>query len=147
MSNTLRLHRVLAAKPDKVFRAFTDPDAMARWYPPNGYTCHVDHFEAKAGGKYYMSFTNFHTGKSQGFGGELREFIPSEKISYTDVFDDPAMEGEMLTTVTFKEVSCGTEIHIVQDGLPEALPVEECYKGWQQCLIHLATLVEPDIAD
>ena len=146
-TNTLRLHRVLAAKPDKVFRAFIDPDAIARWYPPDGYTCHVDHFEAYAGGSYHMSFTNFHTGKTMGFGGVLRELIPTEKISYTDVFDDPDMPGEMLTTITFREVSCGTGIHIVQEGLPDALPIDGCYIGWQQSLMHLTKLVEPEIFD
>lgn len=112
-SHTVKLHRVFAATPEKVFRAFTNADAYARWLPPNGYTAHVDHLDAKVGGSYHMSFTNFTTGKSQGFGGEYREIVPSEKIVFTDVFDDTEMEGEMLTTVTLKEVSCGTEVHIV----------------------------------
>ncbi len=147
MSNTAKLHRVLAAKPEKVFRAFTDADAFARWLPPNGFTARVDHLDAKIGGTFRMSFTNFTTGKSQSFGGEYREIVLNEKLIYTDIFDDPELPGEMLTTVTLTEVSCGTEIHIVQEGIPEMIPVEQCYLGWQQSLLNLATLVEPEIND
>jgi len=147
MSNTVTLHRVLAAKPDKVFRAFTHAEAFARWMPPNGYTASVDHLDAKVGGTFHMSFTNFTTGESQSFGGEYRELVLSEKISYTDVFDDPKFPCNMMTTITLKEVSCGTEVHIIQKGIPEAIPVEQCYLGWQQSLINLATLVEAETKD
>lgn len=146
-TTTVKLHRVLSAKPEKIYRAFTDADAFARWLPPNGYTAHVDHLDAKVGGRFHMSFTNFTTGKSQSFGGEYREIVPSEKIVYTDVFDDPGFPGGMLTTVTLKEVSCGTEIDILQEGIPDVIPVEQCYIGWQQSLNHLATLVETDVPD
>ena len=143
--NTVHLHRVLAAKPEKVYRAFLDPAALARWLPPEGFTCTIHHFEAKVGGKFRMSFTNFTTGKSHSFGGEYRELIPNERLQYTDMFDDPDLPGEMLVTVTLKEVSCGTEIRIIQENVPEIIPLEHCYLGWQQSLQFLAKLVEPEI--
>jgi uncharacterized protein YndB with AHSA1/START domain len=146
-TNTIRLYRVLAAKPDKVYRAFIDPDAMARWLPPNGFTGTVHHMDAKVGGSYRMSFTNFTTGNEHAFGGEYRELMPGEKISYTGVFENPNLKSEMMTTVFLREVSCGTELDITQEGIPEFIPVEQCHMGWQQSLIHLATLVEPDIPD
>jgi uncharacterized protein YndB with AHSA1/START domain len=145
--NTVRFHRVFAAKPEKLYRAFIDADAMARWLPPNGFTGKVHHIDAKVGGTYKMSFTNFTTGKSHSFGGEYLELVPGERIKYTDKFDDPNLPGEMLTTVTLKKVSVGTEVHIEQAGLPSAIPVEMCYLGWQQSLIQLAMLVEPEIPD
>lgn len=145
MTNTVHLHRVLAAKPEKVYRAFIDPAALARWLPPEGFTCTVHEFDAKVGGKFRMSFTNFTTGKSHSFGGEYRELIPNKRLQYTDVFDDPNLPGEMLVTVTLKEVSCGTEIHITQEKIPEIIPLEHCYVGWQQSLQFLAKLVEPEI--
>jgi uncharacterized protein YndB with AHSA1/START domain len=143
--NTVRLHRVLAAKPEKVYRAFLEPDAMARWLPPNGFTGRVHHLEARVGGTYKMSFTNFTTGKSHSFGGEYRELVPQERLRYTDQFDDPSLPGEIQVTVTLKKVSVGTELNIVQEGLPDAIPVEACYLGWQQSLQNLAKLVEPEI--
>lgn len=146
-SNTVKLHRVFAAQPDKLYRAFTDADAFARWLPPNGFTGKVHHMDAKIGGTYRMSFTNFTTGKGHSFGGEYRELVPAQRVSYTTIFEAPGFIGEALTTVTLKEVSCGTEVHIVQEGIPETIPVEQCYLGWQQSLIHLATLVEPNIPD
>jgi uncharacterized protein YndB with AHSA1/START domain len=146
-TNTVRLHRVLAAKPEKVYRAFIDADAMAKWLPPNGFTGKVHHIDAKVGGAYKMSFTNFTTGKSHSFGGEFLELVPHKRIRYTDVFDDPNLPGEIHVTVMLKEVSVGTELHIEQKGLPSAIPVEACYLGWQQSLIQLAMLVGPDIAD
>ncbi len=147
-TTTLRFHRVLAAPPAKVFRAFTEPDAMARWFPPNGFTATVHHMEAREGGSYRMSFTNFTSGTSHTFGGEFRELVPDERIVYTDKFEgDAPIIGELLTTVTLKEVSCGTELNITQEGAFGDLPTEECVMGWQQSLNHLATLVEPDIPD
>jgi uncharacterized protein YndB with AHSA1/START domain len=146
-TNTVRLHRVLTAKPDKVYRAFLEPDAMARWLPPNGFTGKVHHQEAKVGGTYKMSFTNFSTGSSHSFGGEYRELVPQQRLRYTDRFDDPNLPGEILVTVTLKKVSVGTEINIVQEGLPDVIPVEACYLGWQQSLDNLARLVEPAIPD
>ena len=146
-SNTVRLHRVLAAKPDKVYRAFTTADALARWLPPNGFTCTVHQLDAHVGGAYRMSFTNFTTGRSHAFGGKYLDVVPNERIRYTDRFEDPGLPGEMTTTVTLKPVSVGTEIHIVQEGVPAAIPVEACYLGWQQSLDHLARLVEPEIKD
>jgi uncharacterized protein YndB with AHSA1/START domain len=146
-ANTIRLHRVLAAKPEKVYRAFTSPDAMARWLPPNGFTCAVHQMDAKAGGTFRMSFTNFSSGKSHAFGGKYLELVPGELVRYTDRFDDPNLPGEMITTVTLKPVSVGTEVVIVQEGVPAAIPPEACYLGWQQSLNHLATLVEPEIRD
>lgn len=146
-TGTVRLHRVLKAKPERVYRAFLDADAMAKWLPPYGFTCTVHHLDAKVGGSYKMSFTNFTTGNSHSFGGEYRELVPSEKMVYTDRFDDPNLPGEMTTTVTLKQVSSGTELNVVQEGIPEAIPVEMCYLGWQESLAQLATLVEPEIPD
>jgi uncharacterized protein YndB with AHSA1/START domain len=146
-TNTVRLHRVLAAKPEKVYRAFTTADAMARWLPPNGFTCTVHQMDAKVGGTYRMSFANFSTGKSHAFGGKYLELVPGALIRYSDRFEDPNLPGEMTTTVTLKPVSVGTEIVIVQEGVPAAIPPEACYLGWQQSLNHLATLVEPEIKD
>jgi uncharacterized protein YndB with AHSA1/START domain len=146
-ANIVRLHRIFAAKPEKLYRAFIDADAMAKWLPPNGFTGKVHHIDAKVGGTYKMSFTNFTTGKSHSFGGEYLELVPGQRIRYTDKFDDPDLPGEILTTVTLKEVSVGTDVHIEQAGLPSAIPVEACYLGWQQSLIQLAMLVEPEIPD
>ena len=143
--NTVRLHRVLAAKPEKVYRAFLEPDALARWLPPNGFTAKVHHMDAKVGGRFKMSFTNFTTGATHAFGGEYRELKPNQRLRYTDVFDDPKLPGEMLVTVDLKAVSVGTEIDIVQQGVPEAIPLEACYLGWQESLRNLARLVEPEI--
>jgi uncharacterized protein YndB with AHSA1/START domain len=145
-TGTIRIHRVLRAKPERVYRAFLDADAMAKWLPPYGFTCKVAHMEAKVGGTYKMSFSNFTTGQAHSFGGEYRELVPFEKIRYTDRFDDPNLAGEMQTTVTLKPVSCGTEVNVVQEGLPEAIPLEMCYLGWQESLLQLANLVEPEIA-
>ena len=142
---TIRLHRVLRAAPERVYRAFLDADAMAKWLPPYGFTCKVHHMDAKVGGTYKMSFTNFSTGQGHSFGGEYRELVPCELIRYTDKFDDPGLPGEMQTTLSFKQVWCGTELNIVQEGLPEAIPLEMCYLGWQESLAQLATLVEPEI--
>jgi uncharacterized protein YndB with AHSA1/START domain len=144
---TIQLYRVLRAPPERVYRAFLDAEAMAKWLPPHGFTCKVHHIEAKIGGSYKMSFTNFTTGHGQSFGGEYRELVPSEKIRYTDKFDDPNLSGEMQTTVTLRQVSCGTELKIVQEGLPEVIPLEMCYLGWQDSLAQLAHLVEPEIPD
>jgi uncharacterized protein YndB with AHSA1/START domain len=144
-SNTVRLHRVLAAKPEKVYRAFLDPDAMARWLPPNGFTCKVHQMDTKVGGKHRMSFTNFTTGNGHSFGGEYLELVPNERLRYTDRFDDPNLPGEMQVTVTLKKVSVGTEITIVQAGVPAVIPLEGCYLGWQESLQNLARLVEPEI--
>ncbi len=142
-TNTVRLHRVLTAKPEKVYRAFLEPDAMARWLPPNGFTGKVHHLDAKVGGTYKMSFTNFATGESHSFGGEYRELVPQERLRYTDRFDDPNLPGEIQVTVILKKVSVGTELSIVQEGLPDVIPLEACYLGWQQSLQNLAKLVEP----
>jgi uncharacterized protein YndB with AHSA1/START domain len=144
-NNTVRLHRVLAAKPEKVYRAFLDADAMARWLPPNGFTGKVHQIDAKVGGRYKMSFTNFTTGVSHGFGGVFHELVPNQRLRYTDVFDDPNLPGEIVVTVTLKQVSVGTELNIVQENLPAAIPVEACYLGWQESLRNLARLVEPEI--
>ena len=144
-TNTVRLHRVLRATPERVYRAFLDADAMAKWLPPNGFTCKVHHLDAKVGGTYKMSFTNFSTGHSDSFGGKYLELVPNERIRHTDEFDDPNLPGEMLTTVSIKQVSCGTELDIVQEGIPEAIPPEACYLGWQESLILLAQLVEVEI--
>ena len=146
-THTVRLHRVIAAKPEKVYRAFLDADAKARWLPPNGFTGKVHSMDAKVGGKYKMSFTNFTTGKSHGFGGEYRELVPHERLRYTDVFDDPNLPGEIQVTVTLKQVSVGTELTIVQEGLPDVIPLEACYLGWQESLLNLGRLVEPEIDD
>jgi uncharacterized protein YndB with AHSA1/START domain len=147
MPNIVRFHRVLRTSPEKVFRAFLDADAMAKWLPPNGFTGKVHHLEAKVGGTYRMSFTNFSTGKSHAFGGNYVELVPNERIRYTDKFDDPNLPGEMQTTVSLKKVSCGTELNIVQEGLPDVIPAEACYLGWQESLVLLAKLVEPEIPD
>ena len=146
-TSTIRLHRVLSAKPEKVYRAFLTPDAIARWLPPYGFTCSVHEMNAQVGGKYRMSFTNFSTGNGHAFGGEYRELVPGEKIVYTDRFDDPNLPGEMRTTVTLKAVSAGTELNIVQEGIPEAIPPDMCYLGWQDSLEQLAKLVNPEIRD
>jgi uncharacterized protein YndB with AHSA1/START domain len=143
--NTVRLHRVLATKPEKIYRAFTDADAMARWLPPNGFTGHVHSLEVKVGGKHRMSFTNFTTGKTESFGGEYLELVPNERLRYTDRFDDPNLPGTLTVTVTLKACVVGTEVNIVQEGIPEAIPVEACYLGWQESLRNLARLVEPEI--
>ena len=145
-SNTIRLHRVLATNPDKVYRAFTTPQALARWLPPNGFTCTVHAMDATVGGAFRMSFTNFTTRKSHAFGGKYLDLVPGERIRYTDRFEDANLPGEMITTVTLKPVSVGTEVYIVQEGVPKAIP-QACYLGWQQSLNHLAVLVEPDIKD
>ena len=146
-SHTIRLHRVLRAPPERAYRAFLDPDAMAKWLPPRGFTGKVHALDARLGGHYRMSFTNFATGHVHTFGGTYVELVPHERIRYTDRFDDPNLPGEMLTTVTFKQVSCGTELNVVQEGLPEAIPVEMCYLGWQESLAQLANLVEPEIPE
>ncbi|MGE0630010.1 MAG: SRPBCC family protein [Hyphomicrobiaceae bacterium] len=145
--NTIRLHRVLAAKADKVYRAFLEADALAKWLPPNGFTCTVQHIDAKVGGTFRMSFRNFTTGNSHSFGGEYIELVPHTLIRYTDQFDDPNLSGTIQVIVRLKTVSVGTEINIEQSGLPAALPVEACYLGWQQSLRQLAELVEPEIPD
>ena len=144
-TGTVRLHRVLRAKPERLYRAFLDAAAMAKWLPPYGFTCQVHQLEAKVGGTYRMSFTNFTTGQAHSFGGVYRELVPSERIRYTDSFDDPNLPGEMQTTITLKQVSCGTELTVVQEGVPQAIPVEMCYLGWQESLAQLAHLVEPEI--
>jgi uncharacterized protein YndB with AHSA1/START domain len=145
MPNTVRLHRVLATKPEKVYRAFIEADALAKWLPPNGFVCTVHRFDGKVGGTFKMSFRNFTTGMSHSFGGEFLELVPGERLRYTDTFDDPNLPGEMQVTVTLKDVSVGTEIDIVQEGIPAAIPVEACYLGWQESLRNLARLVEPEI--
>lgn len=146
-TNTIRLHRVLRAVPEKVYRAFLDADAMAKWLPPNGFTCTVHHMDTKVGGAYKMSFTNFTTRKSHSFGGKYLELIPNERIRYTDTFDDPNLPGEIRATITLKKVSVGTELNIVQEGVPDVIPPEACYLGWQESLILLAKLVEAEIPD
>jgi uncharacterized protein YndB with AHSA1/START domain len=146
-TNTVRLHRVLRATPEKIYRAFLDADAIVKWLPPYGLTCRVHHMDARAGGSYKMSFTNFTTGNSHSFGGTYRELVPFETIRYTDNFDDPGLPGEMQTTITLKLVSCGTSIDIVQEWIPEAIPLEMCYLGWQESLVQLAQLVEPEIPE
>lgn len=147
MPNTIRLHRVIAAPPEKLYRAFLDADALAQWIPPNGFTAHVHHMDARVGGTFKMSFTNFTTGKGHSFGGEYKELVPNERLVYTDKFDDPNLAGDILVTVTLKKVSCGTEIHITQSGLPDIIPPEPCYLGRQESLTKLALLVTPDIRD
>ena len=146
-TNTIRLHRVLRATPERVYRAFLDPDAMSKWLPPNGFTGKVHQMDAKVGGTYKMSFTNFTTGKSHSFGGEYRELTPNERIRYTDKFDDPNLPGEMQVTVNLKKVSVGTELNIEQAGVPAVIPAEACYLGWQESLTLLAKLVEAEIPD
>ena len=145
MPGTVRLHRVLATAPEKVYRAFLEADAMAKWLPPNGFACTVHHFEPRVGGSFRMSFRNFTTGHSHSFGGEYRELVPNERLHYTDRFDDPNLPGELHVTVTLKKVSVGTELNVVQEGIPDVIPVEACYLGWQQSLENLAKLVEPEI--
>ena len=145
MPNTVRLHRVLATTPEKAYRAFLEPDALAKWLPPNGFTCTVHHLEPKVGGTFKMSFRNFTTGQSHSFGGAYVELVPNERVRYTDKFDDPNLPGEMQVTVTLKKVSVGTEVDIVQDGVPDVIPPEACYLGWQESLRNLARLVEPEI--
>jgi len=146
-TNTIKLHRVLRAKPEKVYKAFLDGDAMAKWLPPNGFTGKVHQIDAKVGGTYKMSFTNFSSGKRHSFGGTFFDLTPHQLIRYTDKFDDPNMPGEMTTTVTLKQVSVGTEINIVQEGVPDVIPAEACYLGWQDSLVLLAKLVEAEIPD
>lgn len=146
-ASTIRLHRVLRATPERIYRAFLDADAMAKWLPPNGFTGRVHRMEATVGGTYHMSFTNFTTGSSHSFGGTYLELKPHELIRYTNVFDDPNLPGEMQTTIILKEVFCGTELNITQEGIPSIIPVEACYMGWQESLTLLAQLVEPEIPD
>jgi uncharacterized protein YndB with AHSA1/START domain len=147
MPSTIRLHRVLKAAPERVYKAFLDPDAMAKWLPPYGFTCKVHHIDAKVGGTHKMSFTNFTTGNSHSFGGRYLELTPNERIRYTDKFDDPNLPGEMQVTVTLKKVSCGTELNVTQEGVPDVIPAEMCYLGWQESLEQLAKLVDPEIPD
>src|SRR6188474_2915141 len=144
-TNTIRLHRVLRATPERIYKAFLDADAMVKWLPPNGFTAKVHHMDAKVGGTFKMSFTNFTTGKSHSFGGRYLELVPHERLRYTDKFDDPNLPGEMNVTVTLKKVLCGTELSVVQEGIPAAIPVEMCYLGWQESLSQLAAVVEPEI--
>ena len=146
-TNTIRLHRVLRTTPEKLYRAFLEADALAKWIPPYGFTCTVHQMETKAGGTYKMSFRNFTTGKGHSFGGRYLELVPSERIRYTDKFDDPDLPGEMQTTITMKKVSVGTELNIEQEGIPGVIPPEACYLGWQESLMQLAQLVEPEIPD
>ena len=144
-SRSVQLHRVLRAKPEKVYRAFLEADAMAKWLPPYGFTCSVQHLQAAVGGSFRMSFRNFSTGNSHSFGGDYLELVPNQRIRYTDKFDDPHLPGVLEVTVTLKPVICGTDLSVVQDGIPEAIPLEMCYLGWQESLAQLATLVEPEI--
>ena len=146
-TGTVRLHRVLRAPPERVYRAFVDPDAMAKWLPPNGFTGRVHHIDARVGGSYKMSFTNLSTGQSHAFGGEFLELVPNERLRHTDAFDDPNLPGQMTTTVALTKVSCGTELNVVQEGIPEVIPTEACYLGWQESLALLAMLVEAEIPD
>jgi uncharacterized protein YndB with AHSA1/START domain len=146
-TNTVRLHRVFRAPAERVYKAFLDPDAMAKWLPPNGFTGKVHHMDARVGGTYKMSFTNFTTGQSHSFGGKYLELVPNERIRYTDAFDDPNLPGEMNATITFRKVSVGTEMSVVQEGIPEVIPAEACYLGWQESLVLLAKLVEAEIRE
>ncbi|MBO1113254.1 SRPBCC family protein [Bordetella petrii] len=146
-TGTVKLHRVLRADPERIYRAFLEPDAIAKWLPPYGFTCQVHHMDPKVGGTFKMSFRNFGTGHSHSFGGEYLELSPHEKISYTDRFDDPNLPGQMQTTISLRQVSCGTDVDIVQEGVPPVIPVEMCYLGWQESLMQLAKLVEPTIPD
>jgi uncharacterized protein YndB with AHSA1/START domain len=145
MPGTIRLHRVFAAKPEKIYRAFLEPDAVASWLPPFGYLCTVHQLDAKVGGTHRMSFRNFTTGGSHSFGGKYLELVPGKRLRYTDKFDDPNLPGEMTVTVDLKQVSVGTDVSIVQEGIPDAIPAEACYLGWQESLRNLARLVEPEI--
>jgi uncharacterized protein YndB with AHSA1/START domain len=147
MSGTVRLHRVIRATPERLYRAFLDADAMAKWLPPHGFTGKVHHLDATVGGTYRMSFTNFSTGHSHSFGGSYVELVPNERIRHTDLFDDSNLPGEMQTTITLTQVSCGTELNVVQEGIPDVIPVEQCYLGWQESLTLLTLLVEADIPD
>ena len=147
MPSTIRLHRVLRAPPERVYRAFLDADAMVKWLPPNGFTAKVQHMDARAGGSYKMSFTNFTTGSSHSFGGQYVELVPHERIRYTDRFDDPNLPGAMNVTINLTRVSCGTKLNITQEGVPDIIPVEACYLGWQESLVLLAKLVEAEIPD
>jgi uncharacterized protein YndB with AHSA1/START domain len=147
MPSTIRLHRVFAAPPERVYKAFVDPEAKVKWLPPYGFTAKVHHMEARVGGKYKMSFTNFTTGSSHSWSGEYLEMVPGERLRYTDKFDDPNLPGAMNVTVTFKKVSCGTEVAITQEGVPDVIPAEACYLGWQESLAQLELLVEPEIPD
>lgn len=147
MPSTIRLHRVLRARPERVYRAFIDPDAMVKWLPPNGFTAKVHHMDARVGGTYKMSFTNFSTGTSHSFGGEYLELASPERLRYVDKFDDPSLPGAMQVTVSLKQVSCGTELSVVQEGVPDVIPAEACYLGWQESLVLLAKLVEAEIPD
>lgn len=147
MSGTVRLHRVIRATPERLYRAFLDPDAMAKWLPPHGFTGKVHHLDASVGGTYRMSFTNFSSGHSHAFGGTYVELVPNKRLRYTDRFDDPSLPGEMQTTITLAQVSCGTELHVAQEGIPDVIPVEQCYLGWQESLALLTLLVEADIPD
>jgi uncharacterized protein YndB with AHSA1/START domain len=144
---TVKLHRVLRTPPERLFRAFVDADALAKWLPPNGFTARVHHIDARVGGSFRMSFTNFSSGKSHAFGGTYLELQPGERLRYTDTFEDPNLPGEMATTVTLAKVSCGTELTVVQEGIPEMIPTEACYLGWQESLVLLAKLVEAEIPD
>jgi len=144
-TGTVRLHRVLKTTPEKLYRAFVDPAALPKWLPPYGFTCQVHQHDARVGGKYRMSFTNFSTGSGHSFGGAFLELVPGERLRYTDAFEDPGLPGQMETTVTIRRVSCGTELDVVQEGIPEAIPVEACVLGWQESLAQLARLVEPEI--
>ena len=146
-TNTVRLHRVLRAPPERVYRAFLDQDAMAKWLPPNGFTGKVHHLDARVGGTFRMSFTNFTTGASHSFGGEYLELVPHERLRYTDRFDDPNLPGVMQVTVSLRQVSCGTELNVLQEGIPGVIPLEACYVGWQESLAQLANLVEPEIRE
>lgn len=146
-TNTVTLHRVLKAPPERMYRAFLDAQALAKWLPPNGFTCKVHELDARVGGKYRMSFTNFTTGNGHSFGGEFLELVPGERIVHTDRFDDPNLPGEMVTTITLTKVLCGTELKVTQEGLPAMIPVEMCYLGWQESLTLLAMVVEPEIRD
>lgn len=145
MARTVTLHRVLRAAPEKVYRAFLEPDAIAKWLPPNGFTCTIDHMDARVGGTFRMAFRNFGTGHSHSFGGEYLELVPNSRIRYNDRFDDPNMPGAMHVTIVLTPVICGTELSLAQEGIPEAIPLEMCYLGWQESLVALATLVEPNI--
>lgn len=147
MSSTIRLHRVLRATPERVYRAFLDPDALTKWIPPHGFTANVQHMDAREGGSYKMSFTNFTTGKSHSFGGTYQELRPGERIRYSDEFDDPNLPGTMQVTITLAKVTVGTELNITQEGVPDVIPAEACYLGWQESLGQLAHLVEPEIPD
>jgi uncharacterized protein YndB with AHSA1/START domain len=144
-THTIRLHRVIRSSPEKIYRAFLEAEGMSKWLPPNGYTCKIYHFDAVVGGSYKMAFTNFTTGNRHSFGGEFLELVPHERLRYTDKFDDPNLPGVIQVTVTLKKVSCGTELNIVQEGVPAVIPAEACYLGWQESLRQLANLVEPEI--